>query len=270
MLTVAAFDAQRCRQAGVVRRPASCPGASRSSAWWCASNRLFSCGRCLSPRCRPPQRKRDRSADAVDLARTRAAVRRLVDHPSAESRHCTVPQRRSAQNGSDRVRPTDDLSDGRRGQAGSRALAQMMTMQPVGEVYARDGFALWPIAEVESHSCIALSGSLMPGGAGTVLMCSATRTRPASARTSAAAPTGALRLESGDGGDRVERPPGDAGPGGECLAPVLAVGSPGGRVIGRSSRVRRRRANAAGGIRPGSRVPGCRPSWRSPGPLRLS
>jgi hypothetical protein len=43
-------------------------------------------------------------------------------------------------------------------------------MQPVVEVYAPDGFALWPVAEVESFCYLALSGELTPLEVGTVVM----------------------------------------------------------------------------------------------------
>ncbi|WP_409467131.1 hypothetical protein [Amycolatopsis sp. GA6-003] len=44
-------------------------------------------------------------------------------------------------------------------------------MQPVVEVCAQDGFALWPIAAVEPRSYLALSGNLTPHEVGTALMC---------------------------------------------------------------------------------------------------
>ncbi|MBP2182818.1 hypothetical protein JOM49_004344 [Amycolatopsis magusensis] len=46
----------------------------------------------------------------------------------------------------------------------------MITMQPVVEVYALDDFVLWPVAEVESFSYLALSGELTPLEVGTVVM----------------------------------------------------------------------------------------------------
>ncbi|MFI7121721.1 hypothetical protein [Amycolatopsis sp. NPDC049868] len=46
----------------------------------------------------------------------------------------------------------------------------MITMQPVLEVYATDGFALWPVAEVESFGYLALSGELTPLEVGTAVM----------------------------------------------------------------------------------------------------
>ncbi|WP_340688699.1 hypothetical protein LCL61_28645 [Amycolatopsis coloradensis] len=43
-------------------------------------------------------------------------------------------------------------------------------MQPVLEVHATDGFALWPVAEVESFGYLALSGDLTPLEVGTAVM----------------------------------------------------------------------------------------------------
>ncbi|MFC3454323.1 hypothetical protein [Amycolatopsis speibonae] len=43
-------------------------------------------------------------------------------------------------------------------------------MQPVLEVRATDGFALWPVAEVESFGHLALSGELTPLEVGTAMM----------------------------------------------------------------------------------------------------
>ncbi|WP_370937629.1 hypothetical protein [Amycolatopsis sp. cg13] len=47
----------------------------------------------------------------------------------------------------------------------------MITMQPVVEVNARDGFGLWPVAEFEPGSYLALGGGLTAREVGTVLMC---------------------------------------------------------------------------------------------------
>lgn len=43
-------------------------------------------------------------------------------------------------------------------------------MQPVLEVYALDGFTLWPVAEVESFGYLTLSGKLTPLDVGTAVM----------------------------------------------------------------------------------------------------
>ncbi|WP_254126703.1 hypothetical protein [Amycolatopsis sp. CA-230715] len=43
-------------------------------------------------------------------------------------------------------------------------------MQPVLEVYAPDGFALWPVAKVESFGYLALSGKLTPLEIGTAVL----------------------------------------------------------------------------------------------------
>lgn len=43
-------------------------------------------------------------------------------------------------------------------------------MQPVLEIYAPDGFALWPVAEIESFSFLPLSGELSPFEVGTAVM----------------------------------------------------------------------------------------------------
>lgn len=51
-------------------------------------------------------------------------------------------------------------------------------MQPVVEVYAMDGFALWPVAEVGSFGYLALSGELTPLEVGTAVMRIAHSTRP--------------------------------------------------------------------------------------------
>lgn len=53
---------------------------------------------------------------------------------------------------------------------GLRDTLQVITMQPVVEVYAPDGFALWPVAEVESFGYLALSGELTPLEVGTAVM----------------------------------------------------------------------------------------------------
>ncbi|MEW2505181.1 hypothetical protein AB0878_32410 [Amycolatopsis sp. NPDC047767] len=44
-------------------------------------------------------------------------------------------------------------------------------MQPVVEVHARDGFALWPVSEARTDGYLALSGELTPLEVGTALMC---------------------------------------------------------------------------------------------------
>ncbi|MEV4599368.1 hypothetical protein AB0K15_18400 [Amycolatopsis sp. NPDC049253] len=44
-------------------------------------------------------------------------------------------------------------------------------MQPVVEVLARDGFALWPVCEAGTDGYLALSGELTPLEVGTALMC---------------------------------------------------------------------------------------------------
>ncbi|MFI9175913.1 hypothetical protein [Streptomyces lincolnensis] len=43
-------------------------------------------------------------------------------------------------------------------------------MQPVLEVYAPNGFALWPVAEVESSGFLPLSGELSPAEVGSAVM----------------------------------------------------------------------------------------------------
>ncbi|MEV5595361.1 hypothetical protein [Streptomyces sp. NPDC052496] len=43
-------------------------------------------------------------------------------------------------------------------------------MQPVLEIYAPDGFGLWPVAEVESFGFLALSGDLSPAEVETAVM----------------------------------------------------------------------------------------------------
>ncbi|MFI6906056.1 hypothetical protein ACIBKY_32670 [Nonomuraea sp. NPDC050394] len=43
-------------------------------------------------------------------------------------------------------------------------------MQPVLEVYSYDGFALWPVAEVESYGYLPLNGDLSPAEVGTAVM----------------------------------------------------------------------------------------------------
>ncbi|UJW36688.1 hypothetical protein L3Q67_25810 [Saccharothrix sp. AJ9571] len=74
-------------------------------------------------------------------------------------------------------------------------------MQPVVEVYAPDGFVLWPVAEVESFGYLALSGELTPREIGTVVM------RIASCND----------IDPGDGG----RPPRPADPLGSFLHGLL-------------------------------------------------
>ncbi|MBB5081882.1 hypothetical protein HNR40_007377 [Nonomuraea endophytica] len=46
----------------------------------------------------------------------------------------------------------------------------MIVMQPVLEVYAFDGFSLWPVAEVESYGYLPLNGQLSPAEVGTAVM----------------------------------------------------------------------------------------------------
>ncbi|MET8405784.1 hypothetical protein ABZV53_42660, partial [Streptomyces sp900116325] len=46
----------------------------------------------------------------------------------------------------------------------------MIVMQPVVEIVAHDGFALWPVAEVERFSFLPLSGDLSPAEVGTAMM----------------------------------------------------------------------------------------------------
>ncbi|MFJ8871449.1 hypothetical protein ACIRD6_37600 [Streptomyces sp. NPDC102473] len=43
----------------------------------------------------------------------------------------------------------------------------MIVMQPVLEMYASDGFDLWPVAEVQSFAFLPLSGELSPAEVGT-------------------------------------------------------------------------------------------------------
>ncbi|OLZ49898.1 hypothetical protein BS330_31755 [Amycolatopsis keratiniphila subsp. nogabecina] len=47
----------------------------------------------------------------------------------------------------------------------------MITMQPVLEAHTTGGFALWPVAEVESFGYIPLSGELTSREVGTAVMC---------------------------------------------------------------------------------------------------
>ncbi|MFD4481511.1 hypothetical protein ACFWPU_36115 [Streptomyces sp. NPDC058471] len=46
----------------------------------------------------------------------------------------------------------------------------MIVMQPVLEVYAPDGFDLWPVAEIESFGFLPLSGELSPAEVRTAVM----------------------------------------------------------------------------------------------------
>jgi hypothetical protein len=46
----------------------------------------------------------------------------------------------------------------------------VIVMQPVLEVYALDGFDLWPVAEVPSHVFLPLGGELSPTEVGTAVM----------------------------------------------------------------------------------------------------
>ncbi|MFJ8593558.1 hypothetical protein [Streptomyces sp. NPDC093598] len=43
-------------------------------------------------------------------------------------------------------------------------------MQPVLEIYAPDGFDLWPVAEIQSFAFLPLSGELSPAEVGTAMM----------------------------------------------------------------------------------------------------
>ncbi|MFJ2264527.1 hypothetical protein ACIOKD_40755 [Streptomyces sp. NPDC087844] len=47
----------------------------------------------------------------------------------------------------------------------------MITMQPVLEIYAPDGFDLWPVTDIEPFGFLPLSGELSPAEVGTVVMC---------------------------------------------------------------------------------------------------
>lgn len=53
---------------------------------------------------------------------------------------------------------------------GLRDTPWVITMQPVLEVHAPDGFALWPVAEVDSFGYLALTGELTPLEVGTAVM----------------------------------------------------------------------------------------------------
>ncbi|MET7620464.1 hypothetical protein [Streptomyces sp. NPDC005408] len=46
----------------------------------------------------------------------------------------------------------------------------MIVVQPVLEIYASDGFALWPVAEFETYGFLPLSGVLSPAEVGTAVM----------------------------------------------------------------------------------------------------
>ncbi|MFJ6686970.1 hypothetical protein [Streptomyces werraensis] len=46
----------------------------------------------------------------------------------------------------------------------------MIVMQPVLEIYALNGFDLWPVAEVQSFAFLPLSGELSPAEVGTAMM----------------------------------------------------------------------------------------------------
>ncbi|MEV5974860.1 hypothetical protein [Streptomyces sp. NPDC051921] len=46
----------------------------------------------------------------------------------------------------------------------------MIMMQPVLEIYAPDGFGLWPVADVEPFGFLPLSGTLSPAEVGTAMM----------------------------------------------------------------------------------------------------
>ncbi|MFE2102531.1 hypothetical protein [Streptomyces sp. NPDC059468] len=45
-----------------------------------------------------------------------------------------------------------------------------MVMQPVLEIFAADGFALWPVGEHESYGYLVLNGELTPAEVGTAVM----------------------------------------------------------------------------------------------------
>ncbi len=47
---------------------------------------------------------------------------------------------------------------------------RVIVMQPVLEIVAADGFALWPTGEHESYGCLALHGQLTPEQVGTAIM----------------------------------------------------------------------------------------------------
>lgn len=49
-----------------------------------------------------------------------------------------------------------------------------MVMQPVLEISAVDGFALWPVGEHEPYGYLVLNGELTPAEAGSAVMCVAT------------------------------------------------------------------------------------------------
>ncbi|MFG2631351.1 hypothetical protein [Streptomyces sp. NPDC048473] len=51
-----------------------------------------------------------------------------------------------------------------------RNTARVIVMQPVLEIYPLDGFALWPVAEIESFGYLPLSGELAPAEVGTAVM----------------------------------------------------------------------------------------------------
>nr|WP_223188737.1 hypothetical protein [Streptomyces sp. TRM68416] len=51
-----------------------------------------------------------------------------------------------------------------------RRLPRVIVLQPVLEVYACDGFALWPVAESAPHDFLALGGALGPAEVGTAVM----------------------------------------------------------------------------------------------------
>ncbi|MEU6370018.1 hypothetical protein ABZ876_30920 [Streptomyces sp. NPDC046931] len=46
----------------------------------------------------------------------------------------------------------------------------MIVLQPVLEIYASEGFTLWPVAESEPYGFLALSGALDPAEVGTAVM----------------------------------------------------------------------------------------------------
>ncbi|MET7290120.1 hypothetical protein [Streptomyces sp. NPDC005573] len=45
----------------------------------------------------------------------------------------------------------------------------MMVMQPVLEIFAADGFTLWPVGEQESYGHLVLDGTLTPAEVGTAV-----------------------------------------------------------------------------------------------------
>lgn len=84
-----------------------------------------------------------------------------------------LPVRRSAAHtGITDGRPQGKRARDNREAAGRECatLTQVIVMQPVLEVYAPDGFALWPVAEAVPSGLPALSGELTPLEVGTAVM----------------------------------------------------------------------------------------------------